>query len=205
MKTLLLVLAIVCLLPSKCFAMHVQSLLAGVDLNTDKVVKIVGEINSELALKFTEDMALNIIKPGPLLIYINSPGGEVGAGQYMIDLVEASQAAGTQVVCVVDKDASSMAFNLLSYCNKRLYTSRSFMVVHKIALSSLSGDRFTAKKLRDIATMMEAEDEGFRQKNAPLMKLTLAQYDTYADMESCWTGDMLFKRGYFQGVATIGR
>lgn len=203
MKTFLFALLMICILPAKCFGMHVQSVVAGIDLNTTKVVNIVGPIDGKQALEFTAQVAAGVASPGPYLVYINSPGGEVGAGSYMIAIMEGLQKEGVEFVCVVDKSASSMAFNLLSYCDKRLYTPRSYMVVHKIALNELVGERYTARKLRDIALMLDSEDEGFRQKNAPLMHLSLKDYDTYADQESCWTGDILFKRGYFNGVAKV--
>ncbi len=166
-----------------------------------KVAYVQGEINALTAFQFEVQMRSTEGFEGDRLIVIDSPGGDVQAGNLMIGLIDKEELEGTKVVCVVLHDASSMAFNLLTHCTVRLALQGSLMVVHKIAMTEPPAlERMTAKNLRRLADDMDRQDAPFRQDNAKAMGLTLPDYDRYADNETEWTAAELYRRGYLQAI-----
>lgn len=171
----------------------------GQEISTRKHTEIIGHIGARSLVRFVQGVVKSLPYDGPMLIFIDSPGGEVDAGNIMISIIKQLQLEQTEVVCVVKHEASSMAFNILSFCDKRLYTDKSFMLVHKISQGSQEGIRDTAKNLRERANQLDSYDEPFRLKNSQIMNLSLTEYDYYADNETFWTGDQLAILGYFNG------
>lgn len=170
---------------------------------TAKIAHIVGEINRESALAFEFEMMNTASLPGDRVILIDSPGGYVDYGNEMLAAIEAEQARGVRVVCVVVSDASSMAFDILTHCNVRLATPTARMVVHKIAMGGFPTDvRMTAQHLREYADDLDRQEESFRRANAKAMHLSLKDYDYYADRETSWSSKDLLARGYLAGIVT---
>lgn len=176
----------------------------GIDLSTDKVAHIQGLITTASDLAFELEMLSTFDMLGDRLILINSPGGQVDAGVRMIRLIELEKSQGVRVVCIVTGEASSMAFNILTHCDVRLATQRSYAVVHKIAVGMLPPDhRITAAFLRHVADYMDELDEPFREANARAMHLSLKYYDIMADNETAWSADTLLRIGYLDGIVTF--
>lgn len=69
-----------------------------------------------------------LIKPDAIMLVINSPGGEVGAGWRMVTAIRNSP---IPVHCVVDGMAASMAFILLQSCTTRTMTPESILLAHQ--------------------------------------------------------------------------
>lgn len=62
-----------------------------------------------------------------ILVTINSGGGDVDSGFVYTKLIEGSP---LPVVCLVDKEAQSMAFYILQSCDYRLMTKRAMVMTH---------------------------------------------------------------------------
>lgn len=172
--------------------------------NSEKLATLYGAVDEDTYRIFARQMEETSHLPGHRLIVINSPGGMVYYGQLMIDMMHKEQARGVKMICKVDGQVSSMAFNLLSHCDVRLATRKSFGVVHKIAAVGICGydspERCTARNLRKQAEMLDQGDEPYRQKNAEMMNLSLKEYDVLADNETFWTAAQLFRIGYLHDV-----
>jgi ATP-dependent protease ClpP protease subunit len=171
---------------------------ANIDLETKKVARIYGPITPESFDVFEKDMLSTASIPGDRIILINSPGGYIETGERMLKLMRMEKASGTRVVCFVTGSASSMAFNFLTHCDVRLMSPNKMSVVHKVARTILPS-RYTAKTLRIMADEIDKDDEPYRQANAKAMNLTLAQYDTFADLETYWKSETLLNMGYLHG------
>lgn len=189
------------LLPKQAQAAHIVSKEAFLDINTDRVTHVTGYIDEKSLFTFEKEFFETLHSVGPRLVIINSPGGDVGVGLQMVQLLEVEKAAGIKLICVVEDMASSMAFNLLTHCDVRLAKRHAHMVVHKIAVGGLGGPfiRLTARKLREIARNLDLADEQFRVENARAMHLSLADYDLFANAERNWSAAKLLKMGYLQG------
>lgn len=187
-------------------AAHVVSKQANIDLDTQKVVHVSGYIGKDLAISIGEEVKNTYGMPGDRLVIINSPGGSVDYGKVILGILLAEKyTTGNRLVCIVDKNAHSMGFNILSYCDVRLATADAHMLVHKIAISGIDDGRtrWTPKNLRKLADDMEAEDEQFRQKNASMMHMSLKEYDMLADIETMCSADSLLLRHYLSGIARL--
>ena len=190
------------LLAHNALGATVVSHQAKIDLTTDKVAHIVGDVDIMTLAKFRKEMRDTQALPGDRLIIIDSRGGSLGAGEQILKIIREEKAASKhRVVCVANNKASSMAFNILSNCDVRLMTPGTHSLVHKIrrAIAGMS----TALELRAHAKELDALDEPFRQLNARTMRLALADYDLFADKETVWRAEVLLKIGYLHGLATI--
>ncbi len=161
-----------------------------------------GEIDFLAEFKFDAAIIDAEGVPGPQVITINSPGGDEAAGRRIIALVKALHRAGHLVVCIVNGDAASMAFNLLTACDRRYATPTSKFLFHKIY--GLPPMRPTSKNLRAWARTLDQLDEPYRRANAKALHMSLRTYDRIADQDRNWTAKELLKRGYLDGTVTIG-
>lgn len=183
---------------------HVVSEEAGIDLTTLKVIRMYGPVTSYSVRTAIDDLLKTHDLPGDRLVLIDSPGGEVGAGQRLIDTLMIEHNSGTRIVCVAINNAHSMAFNIMSFCDVRLATAGTKMVAHKIAISYIMG-RGTAKNLREIARELDRYDEPYCVQNSKILHLTRKEYDKYADRDYMWKVAELLKRNYLDGIAVIDK
>lgn len=192
------------LFSNNALAIHVKSHQAGIDLDTSKVSRLESEIDDTLAFKFLAEASLTMTIPGDRVIIINSLGGYLSSGNAIIKIMEAEKSVGVRQICVVEGDASSMAFNILTHCDVRLATASSRFLIHKAAIADLPpGVRGTAKNLRGLANEIEREDKGYSKANCAAMHLTRKEYDENADEERTWYADKLYEIGYLQGLIKL--
>ncbi len=182
-------------------AAHVVSKSAHIDITTDKVTIIDGSIDEAAARSYFDQTTAKINLPGPHVVYINSLGGRLDAGDAIISMIDAEKANGVKVICVVNEEATSMAFNILTHCDVRLAHIHSRFLVHKAAYGSWEqGLRMTAKNLRRWANELDRADQPYRNDNCKAMHLTLSEYDDATDTEKTWTSIELLRLGYLQGI-----
>jgi len=192
---------LVLLSTTSTYGLLIKSKTAHVNLDTEKVSRISGPINELLLIEYITSLEATREMIGDRVIIINSQGGQVGVGLDIIKLMKAEQDKGVRQICVVEAEASSMAFNILTHCDVRLATASSIMTVHKVAAGGWDPNiRPTAKNLRTLANELERTDEQFRWANSEAMHISLAEYDEKADEETTWRAQKLYKMGYLQGI-----
>jgi ATP-dependent protease ClpP protease subunit len=192
-------------LPLLGMPIHVKAPAASIDVSTAKIATITERVSPDTARKFDMEYAVTQHLPGDRLVLIDSPGGDVAAGNDMIRTMETEKGLGIRQVCVVFHSASSMAFNFLTHCDVRLALPKASMLMHKIATGGIDcvSTRCTAKYLRNYATDLDEVDEPFRQANAKALGMTLKDYDLFCEQEHIWTTETLLARHYLQGVAAL--
>lgn len=176
-----------------------------IDLNTAKVASIYGSISGDVADNFALQYLLTADFPGDRVIVIDSPGGLAAEGSAMIKTMEAEQSRGVHQICVVLRQASSMAFNFLTRCDLRLALPKAKLLMHKIAAGAVecAAYRCTSRHLREQAIRLEKLDEPFRRANARALGMSLKDYDLFCDNEHTWSAETLLKRGYLHGIASV--
>lgn len=192
------------LAPVRALAVTVTADPGTMSITTDKVAHIEGDVNAKSLERFAKEMLATATMPGPRVILINSPGGSVAVGKAMLKFIYGEQAMGTKVICVVTRDAHSMAFNILSRCDVRLSDDHAIMLVHKIRVMKID-QPLTAKRMRELADEFDRDDEEFSIPNAKAMGLSPEEYSFRADAETQWTAKTLRKRGYLQGFAKVSK
>ena len=122
-----------------------------ITMDNDNMITIRGTINSMTSNKFILDTS-DKNNNKELFIYINSPGGSVMEGFYMVEHIKFLQEQNITISCIADF-AASMAFVLLQFCNNRYAFSSSILMQHSMSLQlkgTLPGVESYMKMLRDI-------------------------------------------------------
>lgn len=207
-KAILAAALIALLAPSTSWAIHVRSLEAGIDIQTEKVAHVTGEVNAASLMKFGAEVLQTLKLDGDLVILINSPGGHTDTGQIMSNMVEAERQMHIRTVCVVTGEAASMAFNFLTHCDVRLAVQDAHLLFHKIAnlypcSEKYIGPRMTATTLRAEADELDKIDAVFDAPNAKALHMKMPEYNAHAEKETDWEAPALVKRGYLQGIAEV--
>lgn len=66
----------------------------------------------------------------PVDILINSPGGSIMTGEFVIDAIHALQARGLAVRCISVSAAASMAFSIFDACSERYALAHTQLLFH---------------------------------------------------------------------------
>ncbi len=74
--------------------------VAGYNFDTKKVSHVTGVIDPESAETYFQETTATLDLPGDRVIYIDSLGGRLDAGQNIIDMMGAERAHGVKLVCV---------------------------------------------------------------------------------------------------------
>lgn len=99
-------------------------------LTKDNHISITGEITKLTAVNFVNDIrTINTA----VYIYINSPGGSVIDGHYIINYMNMLKQKNISLTCYADT-AASMAFVILQACNERLGSPASVLMQHQMSL-----------------------------------------------------------------------
>ena len=101
-------------------------------INKDRVIDISGPIESTTMKVPAAQLTKYMKTSGPIYIIIDSGGGEVLTGVQFITLMHRAQARGRRIVCVVNNFAMSMAFGILTQCDRRYAFGSSFLLWHKV-------------------------------------------------------------------------
>jgi ATP-dependent protease ClpP protease subunit len=126
------------------------------------------EINGPIDFQMTIPLVDNIVSQAKdgveLTLIINSPGGEVNAGMYLLNAMELAQARGATIRCVTTGLAASFAFQIFAKCDSRYSLPNSFMLYHPVRFTigggmfseSISVTPALAKQWSDELARMEA-------------------------------------------------
>lgn len=102
------------------------------DMDKDRLVKIVGAVDGSILPKATELLKLSEKSTAPIYILINSPGGSVRTGNVFIDAMHIAKARGAEIRCVSPVYAASMAFTILMNCSKRYALANTSLLFHPV-------------------------------------------------------------------------
>lgn len=199
MKLLLLL-----LLSFSANAMHIHSADNKLDIHSDKTIHITGVINDGFTgVVVAKQILSTISQPGDRVVIIDSRGGSVSEGMLIESLLLQEKAlTGEKLICIVDGNAMSMAFNLMSMCDVRLGTMDSLLLFHPIYVTELHG-QLNAHNLREIARQMEKADLPFKTENMKALHMSSKEYDKNADAETVWSASEMKDRGFLQEIVTL--
>lgn len=95
-------------------------------------ISLVGGIDDDsVAATIAALEAVAAENPEAVVLEIDTPGGEVGAGMRLSRVIENYP---VRLICVVDGDGASMGFYILQSCPVRLMTKRSSLMIHRPAM-----------------------------------------------------------------------
>lgn len=170
-------------------------------LTTPKFVIFPREITEKSAQKLVDDMFAVAPLPGPLVIIIDSLGGEVMAGYGILEVMSAFHQAGIPTVCVVTDEADSMAADILSHCAYRVGTEDATVMFHHVRSAFVK--MMTAAELRMVADQMEEIEAPLTFVNLMTLNITPEVYEDACQKEKEWTAEELKKLGYINTLVTV--
>lgn len=130
----------------------------GKSLFQKRIVVLSGEMNEKTCTKaFLEIQALNLVSGEPIMLYINSGGGDVHA---MVLLANGIVSSKAEVIGVVTGRAESAAADVLQFCKKRLALPYAHLLLHAIRADHEGVEDATTDDLRThIALLTETLHE----------------------------------------------
>lgn len=106
--------------------------------NPKQVVLLTSEIRGAYAARLASRISFLVQekKVKNIDIIINSPGGSIVAGMFIVTAIERAKSRNVVVRCAVPRFAASMAFQILSHCSERYILPQAFVLWHppRIAL-----------------------------------------------------------------------
>ncbi|MGL5330694.1 MAG: ClpP family protease [Peptostreptococcaceae bacterium] len=145
-------------------------------------------------MKFNkEDKGLPVEARKPIIIYINSNGGEIDNGLALIDVIKQSK---TPVYGVVVSYAYSMGGIILVACHKRIAFKHSTVLVH----DGSGGAYGSTGKVKDQIKFLEKLDAAVKDIVVGHTKITSEKYDEMYDREWYIMGDELKDLGIIDMV-----
>jgi len=132
-------------------------------------VEVVGVVDiSSLATASRID-ALSKVSKEPITIIINSPGGSVVPGLFVVSAIRVAIERGVEVRCVVPAMAASMAMIILDNCSSRYVLANSLMLWHSIK-ATLQGN-FDPDTLEQAALSMRVLSDGINEHMRENLKM----------------------------------
>lgn len=129
------------------------------------VLSLDGEVNHGLVDPMIDE--IHEKAPKNIVLYIDSPGGSVGAG---FDFSKALENSGAHTKCIVDGDADSMAMFILQSCDERLMTKRSVLMIHEISITYQASGHPT--EWANIVNYMKVKNRALVEHIAKRMKIS---------------------------------
>lgn len=117
---------------------------------------IAGETMRPISVRMNE-LLTSESTPRVVNLIINSPGGSVYAGFQFITQMKSLQGKGTKFACYVPGLAASMAFHILTHCDKRVVLEESALLWHRARIFIMFGV-VTAPTSASIARDLQAVD-----------------------------------------------
>jgi ATP-dependent protease ClpP protease subunit len=158
--------------------------------DTERVVYVNGPIGSN-ALEVSDRLQELSVSRKPVTLVINSPGGSVFAGSFIVAALDLLKARKVPVACVVTTLAASMAFQLLPHCEKRVALAKSYLLFHPMRVNVPPNTALTADDARDIAADMDRSEDPMKREVQQMMCLDDKTFNAAYKREQLWTAEEL--------------
>lgn len=132
---------------------------AAPELQRDRTAVIAGEISDNLERVEAALLSWSTDRK-PISLVINSPGGSLVNGFWLINKMESLRSSGIRIDCFVVDVAASMAFQLLMHCDRRYTLDHAFLLWHpvRVYVGGLFGEPMTAAGATALANALQPYD-----------------------------------------------
>lgn len=131
-------------------------------------------VNMRTAMFVSQELQEYAAQPGvkEVVLVIDSPGGEITSGRFLLDSMESVRAGGIKIKCYVPHLAASMAFSILTHCDSRIGLPASQFLWHTSRVV-LRGP-MTAPQLQDMARKLAELDATLFEDMAEASGISIA-------------------------------
>ena len=147
-------------------------------MTSNNHISIIGQITDSTTEKFIKDIQPFIKKN--IYIYIDSPGGEVHAGENIIQYMNYKKHQNHSLQCIANQ-AMSMAFHIFQHCDKRLILPNTILMQHQMSLQT-SGQ---LENINNYLNLLNAVNERLIQIESTRLKISPEEYK-YNIMSDWW-------------------
>lgn len=168
-------------------------------LNANNTVILDSSVDDESVSNIMYDLALRDNQgTNPVYLYIHSPGGEVTAGNNLIDFIHFYNQRNN-LICVANY-AASMAFAILQSCKMRYGTNSATLMQHQIHIKLNN-----VKKNID-TYMIYANDLQKEFIRSQAKRIGITEENFYNKIKDDWwlTGEQGIKQGVLDKLVTVG-
>jgi ATP-dependent protease ClpP protease subunit len=141
-----------------------------ITLKKNNFISVNDVINNDNVNKWIRD--LNNVNTSNIYVYINSPGGDVDAGQLLINQFKYQMTQNKTINCIA-QNAYSMAFHLFQNCNGRYITLSSQVMQHQI---SLGIKRSNYGVIKNYLEMVEQISNNLEEISAARINIDIDEY-----------------------------
>lgn len=153
-------------------------------LEKERTVELVGEVMGAEALSITNSIMSKVDGSGkPIYMFINSPGGSMLIGQFILNAMDVAKQRGHRIVCGVGSLAASMAFSIFANCDARYALSGAQLLFHPPRVSVMMAT-ITPERAQELA-------DGLTQADKEVKQLLISKFPASLNRE--W-----FERNYRQ-------
>lgn len=136
---------LVSMFSSTLFAGDIKAL----DLTPDNTIVLRDAVSQHSVSRVI--LSLSVNKSKKIVLFLNSPGGDIIAGLELVNVIKSEIAHGREIVCVADY-AASMAFSIMQSCSRRLILDGGVIMQHQASF----GVRDKLLNLREEMKLNEA-------------------------------------------------
>ena len=177
-----------------------------ITMKGSRTLRVDGVIQANALVLAAQIEHLSASDKSPISIIINSPGGSVLAGLQLVEAIHVAQNRGVSINCAVTTLAASMAYVILSECDKRYAFNNSLLLFHP-ARAFLLMAQLKAGDAKYMGEELAAIDASItRDLHASMGILTevdRAWFQYHYDHETLWTAGRLVPLVPKQGWLTI--
>lgn len=171
------------------------------EVNKDRLVKVLGTINGSIVDKANQVMELAGESSKDIYVFINSPGGSVRAGEVFLSALTIAKSRGVTVKCVSSIYSASMAFSILAACSERYVLENAKLLFHPVRIG-LFMTVLTQRDAERLHREMLVIDEALKATLLESMGMDEAVF-TKAFYEEKWWSAKELQKATVEGWLTI--
>lgn len=103
-------------------------------------IKINGDIDSQLATKFLEDIKTQYVAGEDMSLEINSLGGFINSAIHIAEVIRFLQSQHSKITILNTGDVMSAATIIWLVCDQRIWDPRYSFLIHNPYMQDISGD-----------------------------------------------------------------
>jgi len=159
---------------------------SSIKINSKRMVKVSGTVDNRLLDRANEMSKMSRSK-GAIWVIIDSPGGYVSSATKFVDIMRMAQVRGRTVNCLVTGRAASMAFYILTKCDKRYSLKHAQLMFHNIT----AGVEGTSDIVLRVGNELKMISLPYKRELRKSLCFSKSKFNRYFDTGFLWTAETL--------------
>lgn len=166
-------------------------------------IKLIGDIGHDLTSSALDAFSEYCLCTDPVLVLIDSPGGDEDDGFAIIDAIHHAESLGIRVTTSAIGQASSMGAMILISGTERFCSPSTSIMIHRPFYDIQDGMTTNIDDLDAMRRNMKASESRFRSILKSRTKLSVRRIAKCMRMDTYFSPDEALKYGIVDGIRTI--